>query len=100
MKILANDGKEFETVEEALAYEKAKEEKKGERVQRLKDLVKALNNAIDALKEDGWKIEGEWKDDRLTLICTYGETSHEGYEDLLKAFPHSRYLKDLLGGLL
>lgn len=100
MKIIANDGKEFETVEAALAYEKAKEEKKDKAVQKLENLVNELNDTIDTLHKEGWKVEGEWNEGGLSITCTYSEASQKSYENLIKEMSRPVFLKDLLGGLL
>lgn len=99
MKIIAKDGKEFETIEAALAYEKAKEEKKDKTVQKLENLVNELNDTIDTLHKEGWKVEGEWNEEGLSITCTYSVTSQKSYEDLIKEMSRSVFLKDFLGGL-
>lgn len=100
MKIFANDGTEFKTVDEALAYEKAQKQEQDENVQKLKDLAKALNDTIDAMKKDGWRIEGEWKKDGLSLTCFYEKTLQMDCDELPHKLSDYDYFKALIGGIL
>lgn len=84
MKIVANDGTEFKTVEEALAYEKGQEEL----MKGVQDVLQSLNEKLDKLKQEGWKVYCEFENNKLSI------TAKKNYEKVA-----SNPLVELLGVL-
>lgn len=77
MKIVANDGREFRTVEEALEYEKKLEEP----IREIQQLAQKLNDKMADLGKNGWSFSYKIVDDQLSIIARKDE-----YHKTVKSF--------------
>lgn len=84
MKIVANDGREFKTVEEALEYEKKQEKS----MQEIQQLLQNLNAKLADLRKDGWKICYEVIDDDLSITAKkdkYASRKPSSFDKILES---------------
>lgn len=84
MKIVANDGREFKTVEEALEYEKKQEES----MQEIQQLLQSLNAKLADLRKDGWSVSFEMIDGYLSITAKKDKVASKrtsSFDEILKS---------------
>ena len=84
MKIVANDGREFKTVEEALEYEKKQEES----MQEIQQLLQKLNDKLADLQKDGWSVSFEMIDGYLSITAKKDKVASKrtsSFDEILKS---------------
>ena len=84
MKIVANDGREFKTVEEALEYEKKQEGF----MQEIQQLLQKLNDKLADLQKDGWSVSFEMIDGYLSITAKKDKVASKrtsSFDEILKS---------------
>lgn len=84
MKIVANDGREFKTVEEALEYEKKQEKS----MQEIQQLLQNLNAKLADLQKDGWSVSFEMIDGYLSITAEKDKVPSKrtsSFDEILKS---------------
>lgn len=84
MKIVANDGREFKTVEEALEYEKKQEGL----MQEIQQLLQKLNDKLADLQKDGWSVSFEMIDGYLSITAKKDKVASNrtsSFDEILKS---------------